>query len=152
MDYRKILAALGMTVMFCTLLHAETEARAIEYTPVKITFKNQSSYPVFIYVYLSDSLIKTHYLAKEKTFDFNAEHGCVVHIEYQPQPQKTILTPVDSLQEKSRVIVFVDDGRHVKIKETVSYKDHVKIERKKKKEPREKKKKDDNGDDSGTPR
>ena len=107
------------------------------YTPVKYHFSNRSDSPVYIHVYMEKVLVHAHFLAKGKSFDYTAEHGQRIRLEYPPLPHKTVLQPTDSLREKSRLVVIKNDGRHLKIKETFTYKDHVKIDRRKKKNKRD---------------
>ena len=104
----------------------------VTYTPVKYRFFNRSDAAVYIHVYMDKTLVATHFLAKGKSYDHTAEHGQVIRLEYPLRPHKSTLKPTDSLREKTRLVIFKNDGKYLKIKETFRYKAHVKIDRRKK--------------------
>jgi hypothetical protein len=115
----------------------------ITYTPVNYRFFNRSNAAIYIHVLMEKTLVATHFLEKGKSFDHTAEHGQVIRLEYPLPPHKSTLKPTDSLREKTRIVVFENDGKYLKIKETFRYKAHVKIDRRKKGKNRGKDKRTD---------
>ncbi|MCK4836878.1 MAG: hypothetical protein KAT17_09580 [Candidatus Aminicenantes bacterium] len=127
-----------ITVIFCSLWAESSE----ELSPVKMTFINDSRFPIHLHFYNHETLIKAHLLKQKKKFELAVDHGIVIHLEYAPSPSKTVLVPIDSVNQISRTVIFSNDGEHVRIKEQFKYAKNAKIDTKKKKrkkKPEEKK-------------
>lgn len=118
-------------------LTAQVPKPGEEFPPVQMTFVNNSRFPIYIHIYAQETLIKAHFLKPKKTYEQKVEHGFTIQLEYPPQPYKTVLKPVDSVNEISRKITFTNDGEHVKIKENFKYQKNAKIEDQKKKRKKE---------------
>lgn len=134
-----------LSVVFLSLWSTPTE-NGDELPKVKMTFINNSRFPIHIHFYNHDTLVRAQLLKPNKTFEPKVDHGMVIHLEYAPPPHKTVLKAVDSLQQISRTITFSNDGEHIRIKEKFLYTEDAKIESKKKK--RKRKPEDKDGSDS----
>ena len=124
-----------LTGIFVPLL-ATSPQTGDELPQVKMNFINESRFPIHIHFYNHDALVRAHVLKTKEKFELEVDHGLVIHLEYAPSPHKTVLKPIDSLQQISRTITFTNDGEYVRIKENFQYTKNAKIENKKKKKKR----------------
>lgn len=126
-----------LALSIITYLFGDGSKPEEELTPVKMTFINNSRFPIYIHLYAQETLINAHFLKPKKKYELTVEHGFTIQLEYPPQPYKTILKPADSVNEISRTVTFANDGEHVKINEKFTYQKNAKIEDKKKKKKKE---------------
>ncbi len=131
-NYRLVFLLIILSLYFPKMLNTSDSSQ--EFPPVKMKFINNSRFPISIHLYSQESLINAHFLKSKKIHEFEIDHAVVIQLEYAPSPYKTILKPINSENELSRIITFSNDGEHVRIKEKFIYKKNAKIKPQKKKE------------------
>lgn len=126
---------LSMTLFYFSPLAAMAQT-GDELPQVKMKFVNDSRFAIHIHFYSHETLVQAKLLKPKENFEQKVDHGIVIHLEYAPPPHKTVLRPIDSLQQISRAVTFSNDGEHVRIKEKFQYTKNAKIDDKKKKKKR----------------